>query len=160
MALMQKGHHAPVWVTGSVLSKSSQGNGQVVVSFRNEAGETIDAYLSCTDAAWQYTEQKLKTLGWDPAENDFDLRPLNAGEESPITGSETEINVIEDSYNGKTSLKVGWIGPRAGAAALPEDEMDAFAAELRKRLIASKGAPKPAARPAAKPATRANGTPF
>lgn len=165
MALMQKGHHAPVWVTGSVLSKSSKGNGQVVVSFRNEAGESIDAYLACTEAAWQYTEQKLKALGWDPAENDFDLRPLNAGAASPIVGNETGIEVIEDSYvteSGETKKtpKVGWIGSRTGAAGLPESEMDVFAAELRKRLIAAKGAPKPSARPAAKPAPRSSSVPW
>lgn len=146
MALMQKGHHAPVYVQGSVLSKSSQGNGQIIISFKNDDGDTIDAYLSCTEDAWPYTERKLKTLGFDVDANDLDIRPLNRGAESPIAGVETEIDVKEDTYNGKTALKVDWIGPRIGASQMPTSDEDAFAAALRNRLIAKKGAPKPAAR--------------
>lgn len=160
MALMQKGHHAPVWVTGSVLSKSSQGNGQIVISFRNEAGETIDAYLSCTEAAWEWTEKKLRTLGFDVDENDLDIRPLNRGAESPIAGVETEIDVKEDTYNGKTTLKVDWIGPRTGQASMADSDEDAFAAELRKRLVARKGAPKLSGRPPVKPAAARTNNPF
>lgn len=156
MALMKPGHHAPVYVQGSVLSKSSQGNGQIVISFKNDDGDTIDAYLSCTEAAWQYTEQKLRTLGFDVDEHDLDIRPLNRGAESPIAGVETEIDVKEDTYNGKTTLKVDWIGPRMGAAQMPTSDEDAFAAALRNRLIAKKGAPKPAAR-SQKPAAVGSG---
>ncbi len=158
MALMQKGHHAPVYVLGSVLSKSSQGNGQIIISFKNDDGDTIDAYLSCSKDAWPYTERKLKTLGFDVDEHDLDIRPLNRGTESPIAGVETEIDVKEDTYNGKTTLKVDWIGPRIGAAQMPSSDEDAFAAALRNRLIGERGAPKSAAR-SQKPAA-ANGTPW
>lgn len=150
MALMKAGHHAPVYVLGSVLSKSSQGNGQIVISFKNEDGDTIDAYLSCTEAAWEWTERKLRTLGFDVDANDLDIRPLNRGTESPIAGVETEIDVKEDTYNGKTTLKVDWIGPRIGQAQMPGSDEDAFAADLRRRLVARKGAPKPAPRPSGK----------
>ena len=155
MPLMQKGHHF-VTVTGSVLSRSSTGNGQIVVSFRNEDGDSIDAFLSCTEAAWQYTEAKLRTLGYDVDEHDLDIRPLNHGPESPIVGVETEIDVKEELYNGERKLKVDWIGPRTGQAAMAEADEDLFAVELRKRLIAKKGAPKAAS----KPAVRASSTPY
>lgn len=156
MALMQKGHHAPVYVIGSVLSKSSQGNGQIVISFKNDDGDTIDAYLSCTEAAWEWTEKKLRVLGFDVDANDLDIRPLNRGAESPLAGVETEIDVKEDTYNGKTTLKVDWIGPRLGQAQMPGSDEDAFAAELRRRLVARKGAPRAAAPKTSKPAAAGN----
>ena len=86
MALMQKGNHPSVVVLGSVLSKSTKGNGQIVISFRNEDGDTIDAYLSLTDAAYPWTEKKLITLGWDPKEYDYDFSLLNTGNLSPLAG--------------------------------------------------------------------------
>lgn len=144
MALMQKGNHPSVVVLGSVLSKSTKGNGQIVISFRNEDGDTIDAYLSLTDAAYPWTEKKLITLGWDPVEHDYNFSLLNTGNLSPLAGVETEITVKEEVFENKTNLKVDWIGPREQVQ-MPEDESTAFVAELRQRLIASRGAPKPAA---------------
>lgn len=152
MALMQKGNHPSVVVLGSVLSKSTKGNGQIVISFRNEEGETIDAYLSLTDAAYPWTEKKLITLGWDPKEYDYDFSLLNTGNLSPLAGVETEITVKEEVFENKTNLKVDWIGPREQVQ-MPEDESTAFVAELRQRLIASRGAPKPAAAAATKKKT-------
>jgi hypothetical protein len=141
---MQKGHHPSVVVLGSVLSKSSQGNGQVVVSFRNEDGDTIDAYLSLSDAAYPWTEKKLISLGWDPKDYDYNFSLLNVGNLSPLAGVETEITVKEEVYREKTTLKVDWIGPREQIQ-MPEDETTAFVAALRQRLIASRGTPKPSA---------------
>ncbi len=142
MALIQKGHHPSVVVMGSVLSKSSKGNGQIVISFRNEEGDTIDAYLSLTDAAYPWTEKKLINLGWDPTEYDYNFNLLNTGNLSPLAGVETEITVKEEVFENKTSLKVDWIGPREQVQ-MPEDESTVFVAQLRQRLIASRGAPKP-----------------
>lgn len=153
MALIQKGHHPSVVVMGSVLSKSTKGNGQIVISFRNEEGDTIDAYLSLTDAAYPYTEKKLISLGWDPTEHDYNFSLLNTGNLSPLAGVETEITVKEEVFENKTSLKVDWIGPREQIQ-MPEDETTAFVAQLRQRLIASRGAPKPPA--AGSPARKNN----
>ncbi len=152
MPLMKAGHHAPVYVLGSVLSKSSQNNPQVVVSFKNDDGDTIDAYLSFTEAAAKYTEAKLKTLGYDLATNGGDIRPLNRGAESPLAGFETEIDVKEETYNEKTTVKVDWIGPRLGSAPATGSEEDLMAEEYRRRYIARNGAPKTTP----KPGTKAN----
>lgn len=151
-----------VRVASSALNKAGTGSMQAAITFEDEAGETITAYLSFAEKADKYTRAKLKALGYDLDEHDNDPLPLNLGTASPIVGVETVIDVVEHTYDNKTSAKVDDIGDvlknmAVGGNPMPEDEAAAFAALYRQQSIARKGtmvtpASAPATKAAAKPA--------
>lgn len=144
MAGMGPGIHDPVEVTATSLGVSKgSGNEQIAVVFRNQDGATITAYLSCTVKAWPYTEEKLRTLGWDPVAHGFAVEELNA-EPSPIVGATVQIVVNEEWFGDKAVAKVAFINPCGGGPRqrmAPQDAA-AFGARLRARL---RGQPEPAA---------------
>lgn len=135
------GIHDPVTVVGSALGTSKNGSDQIIVTFRNAAGATISAYLSCSERAWPYTAEKLTTLGWDPQKNGYAFEALNA-DQSPIAGNEVQIVVNEEWYENRAVAKVAFINPCGGG---PRERMDphtaaAFGARLRARLRGQAGA--------------------
>lgn len=140
-------HEVAVKNTG--LSKSQSGNVQIVVEFYDQADETLSAFLATTEAAWPYTEDKLRVLGWDPAQNGFRFEDLNS-EPSPIAGNQVQIVVDAETFDGKTRNKVKFINPPGGKAIerMAPAEAQSFAAQLRKRLTGQTTAG--VARPAAK----------
>lgn len=117
-------------------SKSSR-SPQVVVEFEDQAtGDRIVAYLSCKDNAWQYTEQALRTMGWDAAARGYQFEELNE-EPSPIAGSTVDIVVEMETYNGRTDPRVRWInevGSAPGMRRMESSEAATFAERLRKQL--------------------------
>lgn len=149
MPLMKPGWHR-VSVTSTVLAKSSKGNMQIVVGFVNEGGEDISAYLATTEAAWPYTEEKLARLGWDAEARNYQIQELNAGKDTPILHVETDILVVEEMNEGKPYIKVDRIGRGGVTEAAPADEVTAFAATFRARVLAAKG-PRATAAPRSNP---------
>lgn len=148
MAFDQAGKY-DVTVTGSALGESKENKTpQIIIEFEDHEGARICAYLFLSDNAWQYTEEKLRTLGWDPQRNGLRFEELNA-DPSPIVGHKVQIVLNEDTYNGKRSLKVAYINPPGGGIRerMPAAEAKSFADRLRKRL-ANYGGPPPQQAPA------------
>lgn len=124
-----------VRVTATALAETKTGVGQIVVGFEDSDGNTISAYLFTSDKAWEYTAEKLKTLGWDPRENGYMFEELNA-DPSPIAGNEVDIVTEEEEYEGKRRMKVKWINaPGLGVERMQPAEAATFAMTLRNRLL-------------------------
>lgn len=133
-----------VRVTATALAETKTGVGQIVVGFEDGDGNTISAYLFTSDRAWEYTAEKLKTLGWDPRENGYRFEDLNT-EPSPIAGNEVDIVTEEEEYEGKRRMKVKWINaPGLGVERMQPAEAASFADKLRRRLLNGGGAPSAA----------------
>lgn len=142
-----------VTVKSTALANSSKGNLQIVVEFENDAHDTISAFLATTEAAWQYTEEKLRTLGWDPAANGYRFEDLN-NDPSPIALNQVQIVVDEEVYDGKRVKKVKFINQPGGKVLerLAETEATYFASLLRQRLT---GSTRPGVAPPARQAQAA-----
>lgn len=119
-------------VEGGMLTRSSsKGTEQVAVEFRlaegPDNGSRITAYLALTEGRLPYTVKELRICGWQGD----DLSNLDS-----IKGNEVELVLDEDTYNGKTRVKVAFINRPGG----PKSVSDASA-------IAEKWKPKIAALP-------------
>lgn len=125
-----------VKVVRTGLGEAGEGkNPQIIVQFEDEEGNTISAYLFCTEKAWPYTEEKLQNMGWDPVQHGYRFEELNE-DPSPIAGNAAEIVTDEETYDGKTRTKVKFINPPGGRIERMEaGEAQAFAAKLRQRLL-------------------------
>ena len=125
-----------VRVTTTALGESKQkASPQIIVGFADVVnGDTITAYLSCSEKAWQYTEEKLRNMGWDAAANGYRFEELNA-DPSPIAGNEVEIVVDLETYDNKTEARVKFINvPGGGIKRMDDGEASTFADRLRKQL--------------------------
>ncbi len=138
MPLIGPGQHS-LECNATAFNKTTGGNPQVVLGFIDEHGNTINAYLSCSDAALPYTVSKLAAAGWNPEEYDFDFSNLNAEDCALVGMKEIPVTVVEETYEGKTRPKVSWIGSGGVTEKMPEDEAKVAAADIRRRLIALKG---------------------
>ena len=139
------------------LSKSKAGNVQLIVQFHHENGDP-PLYLSFSDAALPYTEEKLRNMGWDPVENGWDVDTLV--ENQSIVGNVVDLVCEEEDYNGKATIKVKFVnecGSRGAKEKLSSGEAKSFTAGLRSRLGVTGGANKAPPKKAAKPAEK---TPF
>jgi hypothetical protein len=146
MAIIGAGRHDVKVIRSALAETGEEKTPQISVQFEDINGNTITAYLFLTDKAWPYTEEKLTTLGWEPIKRGYRFEELNL-DPSPIVGSYVEIVNDEETYNGKTRVKVKYINPTGGRIERMEPaQAMAFADKLRQRIL--KGAPAPA--PAAK----------
>jgi hypothetical protein len=147
MATMAIGPHKVI-VIGTALD--DKGHGQVVVQFRNAAGDSISWYGSLSTVlgegkkktAYDVTEETLAKIGWVAADHDYDFSGLN-NQPSPIDGAETEIVVADEPYTNpttkeaKTIRKVKQIG--GGLRHLDDDKATTFAESLKAKIAARKG---------------------
>ncbi len=132
MAVLAVGNHE-VEVIASALSESQQTKSQqIMVQFADANGDGITAYLACSEAAWQYTEEKLRTLGWDAPKNGYRFEELNL-DPSPLKGQRVRITVKEETYKGKTRAKVDGIWPLFER--MEAGEAKSFAEKLRARIL-------------------------
>lgn len=111
--------------------------------------KTITAFMFFTEKAIQYTEEDLRTLGWDPIKESWQIDSLI--ESKAIIGAKARLVLAEEEYQGKRHVKVKFINPlTAKLKGMEAKPVSDFTKALQKRLGVS-GKPKPAA--AAKPAT-------
>jgi len=159
MPQIEVGTHE-VTVIGSSLSEK---NGELVINvyFEDSLEDRITAFLHTSEAAWPYTEAKLKACGFDPSANGYDLSPLglSGADGNPMTGNKTTI-VVEDRVwatekggDGKTRRQVVQIGSTFQDKLDPDKAKD-LTTKLRARLIAGREPTAPAATGAKKPARR------
>lgn len=151
MPVSEVGNHVgEVVATG--LKKAKTGNVQILIQFKDEADNTITAYLPTTEPAWPYTEKKLEACGFIMAEQDYDLTRLNEPE-SPIIGMRDIPFTVKakQGQDGNTYNEVSWIGAGGGISErMEQDEAKVFAAKLRQTLITKAGGAKSAPKPPAK----------
>jgi hypothetical protein len=147
--MLLPGVYEKALITGSNLQKGKSDDDPVVMVYFMADGETITAWLYTTLAAWPYTQKKLAACGFDPAENDFNLAALDLeGDANPIANQHVRIVVKEEEFEGKIRSKVAWIGPGDGMVErMAPEEAVSFTKALRRRLMASQGAPKKSAPP-------------
>lgn len=106
----------------------------IAVLFADSKGDTITGYFFLTGGAWQYTEEKLRTMGWDPAEHGNRFEELNT-EPSPIKGNAVEIVNKEETFNGKPAVKVNYVNPPGGRVErMDSSEARAWAEQVRQDL--------------------------
>ena len=117
-------------VEGAMLTKSSnKGTEQVAVEFRllegPNSGQRITAYLALTEARLPYTVKELRICGFQGD----DLTALDG-----LKGTEVELVLDDDTYNGKTRTKVSFINKPGG----PKEASDkaAVAAKWRAKIAA------------------------
>ena len=119
-------------------------------------GEWITWYAYFTDKAVEYTMANLRTCGW----TGDDLADL-----SSINGSaDVVIVLVEEEFNGETTLKVKYINDPNGGGVMLNAPMDetarkSFAAKMRGAAVASRQG-KPASKASSKPAAQKDGHPF
>jgi len=117
----------------AVLAQTSKGTEFVGVTFEvtegDCIGERITASLWWTPKTEERTRADLRKLGWQDGVKNVDGHAHLVLVPNPIA-----IGVKEDEYNGKTSLKVDWIGsPPSGVR--DEDKLSGrAAADLLARL--------------------------
>jgi hypothetical protein len=118
------------------------------------AGETITWFGYFSEKTLKRTFESLRILGW----KGDDLTSLDG-----ITDNEVKIVVIEDTYEGKTRLKVNWINRPGGLALktpMSPDRVKSFAAEMRGEAVASRqGKPAQTAKPRAATSPAADQSP-
>lgn len=119
-----------------------------------QSGERITAFLSFSDKAFKYTMEKIRAAGLMGG----DLTDLRRNTDAPV-----RIFCKEDTYNGKTTVKVAFVGERKGIGkTMDAQEARSFAARMKGQIAAYDAeagggtAAKPASRPAA--TTPRNGT--
>lgn len=100
-------------VTGTRLVEARTGTPQVQIAFETDDGDAISAFRPCTEAAWEYTEQDLITCGWTPSEHDYEFDQLDA-EPSPCKDTRVQLVLIEEEYEGRVRIKVGFINAPGG----------------------------------------------
>lgn len=166
MSQLEMGRHR-LRVTGSALVEK-QGGGdptvQVYVQDIEDMNQMGTVYLATSEAAWEWTEKKLKVLGWDPKENQYRLDYLNVEGESPLLNVEFDVDVCEGKpYTGndgkeRTGIQINFLGLGGFAERMEPKKAAAFSATLRARLLASQGQSAAPARKAApkKPAPPAD----
>ncbi len=103
-----------VRVTDHEIGESSGGLAQVVVDFEARDGRTRKAWLIAEGKAGFQLAALFRACGWT---SKIDLKASGLIKKA-IYGKDIEIVVAEDTYNGKTSLKVKWINkaPEGGAS--------------------------------------------
>jgi hypothetical protein len=115
---------------------TSNGNDQVVLDLELfDIGEMVSTFLVFTDAAAQYSIDRLRALGWSGA----DLSNL-----SGIDQNEVEVRVKYDVYKGEEKMKVEIL--TGGSRVKLQDQMDdrakkAFAAKFSSYTRGSAPAP-------------------
>jgi len=126
---------------------SSNNNPQLAISFEllDHPGESITAYRSFTDEAFDYSLDALRTCGWKGDDFD-DLTGLDRNEVVLVLENET--------YEGETKLKVKYINSTGGLAlktVMEPSQVKGFAAKMRDKIRAAdaKAGRLPGQKPAA-----------
>ena len=136
--MIEPGIYKAKTVSG-MLGETSTGKEQVAISFLLEDGNTTAWYGYFSDKALPITLQALRTCGLVGA----DISDL-----SSIEGTEVQLTIEADLWEGVTRSKVRWINPLSGPVL--KSPMDAtkakrFASEMRAHLLdfdKQSGAPK------------------
>lgn len=85
-------------VPGSMqFGQSSKGNDQIAIDLLLSSGQTVTAFLSFSEAARPYSEDRLVALGWAGVGNALDEAELTR---------EVEVDISYRDYQGKQQMAV------------------------------------------------------
>ncbi len=131
---IQAGRYKAHAVSGSMqFGMSAKGNEQISVDLLLPTGEMVTTFLSFSDAARPYSEDRLVALGWAGIGHELDEAELNR---------EVDVDVSYQDYQGKQQMRVD-IVPGGGRVkmktTLDEAQKKAF---LQRLTGISKSAPK------------------
>lgn len=123
-----------VKVVSKDFCKSSKGAEQLAIGYEvvegPQAGHHLTDFLSFSDKALQYTEKKMRVLGWQGV----DLADL-----STLGSNEVEIVCATEVYEGVSRMKVKFVNAiGSGGAkidALDDAAKKAFAARMRAKIV-------------------------
>lgn len=104
---MIEGIHNAVVVEHRTVT-SPGGTPYVLVTFQLNDNETIQARIFLTEKAAGIARKSLKAIGFDPDKQDLSALDEN---QHLLTGREAELDIREEEYRGRTSLKVAFINP-------------------------------------------------
>lgn len=141
------------------LGHSSNGTEQIAVLFDyvdSEGPQTITWFGYFTEAACDRTIEALRYCGWEG--DDF-------GRLEGLDKNEVELVLENDTYEGKTRLKVQWVNRLAALALkapMDSNQIAAFAARMRGKAVASRqkmAAPRTQQQPGRTPANNSRSAP-
>lgn len=118
-------------VVGAAFGYSNSGNEQIGVKFETKQGD-IMWYGYFSPAAMPYTLERLKTCG---------LPDNNLIKADEMVGTEVDIIVEHEEYDGKTRLKVQWINPIGGGGMrnpMDSDSLAEFARRIKEQADGAK----------------------
>ena len=126
--MIEPGIHKGKVILG-MLGETATGKEQVAISFELEDGQHIAWYGYFTEKALPITLQALRTCG---------LQGTDVSELSSIEGTEVQLTMTAEEWEGKTQVKVRWINPLSGPVL--KSPMDAakakkFASEMKTHLL-------------------------
>lgn len=115
---------------------SSEGNEQLAIAFDfiDHPGHRMTAYLSFTDAAFDYSLKKLRNCGWQG--NNFD-------DMTGLDANEVQLVVDWEEYQGKRELRIGFINAAGGIAlkqVMEPAQRKTFADRMRAKIDAADAA--------------------
>lgn len=134
-----------------------QGKEQIAIMFEilegMLQGKSITAYLSFSDAAVDYTMEKMRNCGWDSD---------SLAELDSLGNNEVQIVVEDEQWQGKTRSKVKFVNKANRLTlkdAMDERAVQTFAARMRGKAVASKQkhGPQPAPKPRAQSVAQQSG---
>lgn len=125
MPFMGVGNHICKVVNATMPDVDEGKTPSVCLTFRNEAGEHIDAYLYLSEKALARTEKSLRACGWVGDDVSELMR-------DGVDLKQVEVVVEEEEYNGKVRAKVKWIN--AIRKAMEADKAKELAMSLRKKF--------------------------
>ena len=141
----------PATVQKTWLGTSGSGTLFVGIQFKvdNFEDDLINSYVYLSDKSLKIGMRQLIALGWTKDSNLNDLHQDEDPSKSPLFGKKTSIEIEEQEFNGKRSMRVVNIGPRT-------DKPDASKVEtLNKKLKALFGKKSGPAVPKLTPAEEA-----
>lgn len=95
--------------------RSSNGNGQVLLTFEMDGGQRIQGFFAITPNAAEYTLQKLHACGFSG--NSF--REMK--KQTP--GGKVELVIEHDEYRGKVRPKIKFVNRSGGFSIKQEDRL-------------------------------------
>lgn len=157
MAMIGAGTHM-VRVKDVAMGASPNGTEQASVTFVDEHDDTITWFTtlgfkrdgSFSKKAFDYAVKAFKAIGFDAEAHGFDFECLNGDVGADLRGSECEIVVEDEEYEGKTYTRVKWVNDLSGGGfQLDQASAGNFQKRLRAALaregVAVKAAPSRAA---------------
>lgn len=148
-------------------SKARTGSSQLFVVFKNEHDDEITWYSTMgvkrdgtiSEKALEIMFSQLSNMGWDAAENGWDMTPLGEGE--CLIGNQAQLVVRDEVYQGVTRRKVKYINDpnRGGGERESVSGSDAYALMERIRQAAHTSGIASASRAASNGAQRSRAQP-
>ncbi len=136
-----------VRVVSSEMTVSKKGDPMVVIEIESiDSAKCLKMWKVLSEAGFEFSCEDLTRMGWNPRENLYQFNKLYGGADSALVGLKTfDVEIVEEEYDGKPSLSVKYIHGEANQ--IPQDDLLAFCARMRKKFQVPDPAEDPADMP-------------